>query len=226
VLLFGPPGTGKTMLAKAVATEGNATFLSVDAGLIHQKYSNESGAFVRAVFRVARRLTPCVIYIDGIDALLDSSNDSTQRSLITATNRTLMQEWDGVRTTADRIFLIASTNRPDALDQAVLRRLPRRILVDLPDAKAREEILRTIMGNNRMAPDVDFSAIAKRMKGYTGSDIRKICREVKARVAHAEARKLEREGKGKVGLEAPGSHRLRAATNDDFDTAMRKLASL
>jgi SpoVK/Ycf46/Vps4 family AAA+-type ATPase len=224
VLLFGPPGTGKTMLAKAVATEGGATFLSVDAGLINQKYHGESEKVVKAVFRVARELAPCVIYIDEMDSVLGSRDSSNEPSWVTATKTTLMQEWDGLRTTTDRVLVIASTNRPYALDQAVLRRLPRRILVDLPDAETREEILHAIMGNNRMAPTVDLSSLAKRLEGYTGSDIREICREAVARIAHEEARKLEQEGEGKVGLEALRSHRLRDVTNEDFSAAMQKLS--
>mmetsp|Transcript_46421 Transcript_46421/g.104852 ORF Transcript_46421/g.104852 Transcript_46421/m.104852 type:complete len:217 (-) Transcript_46421:445-1095(-) len=102
-----------------------------------------------------------------------------------------MQEWDGLRTTKDRVVVIASTNRPFDLDEAVLRRLPRRILVDLPDLATREAVLRVSLARNRLAPDVNLTQVALKLEGYTGSDIKEVCREAVVRISHDAAARLE-----------------------------------
>ncbi|KAJ1457619.1 P-loop containing nucleoside triphosphate hydrolase protein [Pelagophyceae sp. CCMP2097] len=234
VLLFGPPGTGKTLLAKAVATEGGAAFLAVDASTIEDKWLGESEKNAKAVFALARRLAPCVIFIDEIDSLLASreSGDDTAHGTLTSVKTTLMQEWDGLRTSGERVVVIGSTNRPFDLDEAVLRRMPRRILVDLPDAATREAILGVALRGNRLAPDVNLTAVAQKLGGYSGSDVYEICREAAMRVAHAEANALEARaelsgdaGGGRVASSAGAGHRLRPLCQADLLAAVGKLSA-
>jgi len=251
VLLFGPPGTGKTMLAKAVATEGGATFLSVDASSVENKWLGESEKNAKAVFTLARRLAPCVIFLDEVDSLLSSregTGDDSAHGTLTSVKTTMMSEWDGLNSGtngaegAPRVVVIGSTNRPFDLDEAVLRRFPRRILVDLPDLETRKEILEVTLAENRVDSSVNLTSIAERLDGYTGSDIKEVCREAVVRISHEQAKLLDRgiwpsssrgiyEGEDAMSGEiassdAPmvsGLQRLRPVTMADFDLAISKL---
>ncbi len=231
------------MLAKAVATEGGATFLSVDASSVENKWLGESEKNAKAVFTLARRLAPCVIFIDEVDSILSSregTSDDSAHGTLTSVKTTMMSEWDGLNSGtngngeagSDRVVVIGSTNRPFDLDEAVLRRFPRRILVDLPDLDTRREILEVTLAENRLHPSVNLTAIAERLDGYTGSDIKEVCREAVVQISHEQARRLDSfpddtdMGDDFAGVEssfASGLNRLRPATMDDFESAMKKL---
>jgi len=245
VLLFGPPGTGKTMLAKAVATEGCASFLSVDASSVENKWLGESEKNAKAVFTLARRLAPCVIFLDEVDSLLSSregSSDDSAHGTLTSVKTTMMSEWDGLNSGtngkgeagSNRVVVIGSTNRPFDLDEAVLRRFPRRILVDLPDLETRQEILEVTMSENRLHASVNFTLIAEKLEGYTGSDIKEVCREAVVQISHEQARMLD------LGIESEEDfdedndalgyassvmklQRLRPVKMQDFENALGKL---
>lgn len=222
------------MLAKAVATEGGASFLSVDASSVENKWLGESEKNAKAVFTLARRLAPCVIFIDEVDSLLssrDGTSDDSAHGTLTSVKTTMMSEWDGLNSGtngagSDRVIVIGSTNRPFDLDEAVLRRFPRRILVDLPDLATRTEILEVTLAENRLDPSVNLTKIAERLEGYTGSDLKEVCREAVVQISHEQAKLLD-EGYMNESQEkdiTEGSlQRLRPVTNEDFDKALSKL---
>jgi SpoVK/Ycf46/Vps4 family AAA+-type ATPase len=151
----------------------------------------------------------------------------------------MMSEWDGLNSGtngkgdagSDRVVVIGSTNRPFDLDEAVLRRFPRRILVDLPDLDTRREILEVTLSENRLGPDVNLTKIAERLEGYTGSDLKEVCREAVVQISHEQARMLDRgelledeeDQEGAASFEHGGFQMLRPVTMSDFESAMRKL---
>ena len=176
VLLFGPPGTGKTFLAKAVATESNAkSFFAASAASLTSKYVGESEKMVRALFRIARERQPSVIFLDEVDSLLSARGDGDQESSRRMKTEFLVQ-LDGAGTSReDRILFMAATNRPWDLDDALLRRVPRRVLIPLPDATARRVILDGLLDRGDVAQSIsssDRAAIVNATENYSASDLR------------------------------------------------------
>ncbi|KAF8930854.1 hypothetical protein BGZ47_000351 [Haplosporangium gracile] len=184
LLLFGPPGTGKTLLAKAVAKESGARMLEIKASDIFDMYVGEGEKNVSAVFSLARKLSPCVIFLDEVDSIFrarslggagggGSGGHSSQREILNQ----FMVEWDGLRSSGQNngIVIMASTNRPFELDDAVLRRLPRRILVDLPSEQAREKILNVYLGQETLDAGIDVKELAKKTALFSGSDLKNLC---------------------------------------------------
>jgi len=176
ILLFGPPGTGKTMLAKAVATESGANFISISMASIGSKWFGEGEKYSRAVFTLASKISPCVIFIDEVDCILGRRENHGEHEAMRKIKNELMMMWDGLKTKQnERVLVLAATNRPFDIDDAVLRRLPRRLLVDLPDMENRLKILKVILKNENLSPSVDLNEIAKLTEGYSGSDINSLC---------------------------------------------------
>jgi SpoVK/Ycf46/Vps4 family AAA+-type ATPase len=176
----------------------------------------------RAVFTLARKLAPTVIFIDEIDSLL-SARDDTEKSTIASVKTTLMREWDGLGSSNDRVLVIGATNRPYALDEAILRRMPRRIMVDLPDTEERLAILQVTLRHNRVAADVDLQEMAERLDQYSGSDLRELCREAVVSVSNTRARELEAlRAKGEP-LPEGSALQLREVNRKDFEAATAKI---
>ncbi len=177
VLLFGPPGCGKTLIAKAVANEAGATFFNADAASIVSKWLGESERLVKGVFEAARRSQPAIIFIDEVDALTaERGTDQVggERRLKTQ----FLIEMDGVRSKQeDRLVVLGATNRPWDLDPAFRRRFERRIMVPIPEHEARVRIFEIHTQGIELAADVDFDHLARITEGYAGSDIALICRE-------------------------------------------------
>ncbi|PGH36761.1 hypothetical protein GX50_00421 [[Emmonsia] crescens] len=173
LLLYGPPGTGKTMLAKAVARQSGATVLEVSGSEVYDMYVGEGEKNVKAIFTLAKKLSPCVVFIDEADAIFGSrvaaSSRTTHRELINQ----FLREWDGMNELS--AFIMVATNRPFDLDDAVLRRLPRRLLVDLPTEKDRLSILKIHLKEEQVDPSVDLAELASRTPLYSGSDLKNMC---------------------------------------------------
>uniref|UniRef100_V5ET01 AAA+ ATPase domain-containing protein n=1 Tax=Kalmanozyma brasiliensis (strain GHG001) TaxID=1365824 RepID=V5ET01_KALBG len=179
VLLWGPPGCGKTLLAKAVANESRANFISVKGPELLNKYVGESEKAVRQVFARARTSSPCVIFFDELDALVPRRDDSLSESSSRVVN-TLLTELDGLESRV-QTYVIAATNRPDMIDPAMCRpgRLDKLLYVDLPKPDERLEILRTITSKTPLSGEVDLQTIAydARLEGFSGADLAALVRE-------------------------------------------------
>ncbi len=173
LLLYGPPGTGKTLLAKAVAKESGATVLEVSGSEVYDMYVGEGEKNVKAIFTLARKLSPCVVFIDEADAIFASRNGQGNRTSHRELINQFLREWDGMNDLS--AFIMVATNRPFDLDDAVLRRLPRRLLVDLPVEKDREAILRIHLKDEALDPSVSLSDLAKLTPFYSGSDLKNLC---------------------------------------------------
>ena len=180
VLLTGPPGTGKTMLAKAIANSTSATFLGLVGSELAQKYIGEGGRLVRELFDLAKEKAPAIIFIDEIDSIgskrLDSSTSGDRE-----VQRTLMQllsEMDGFESTQN-VKIIAATNRPELLDKALLRpgRFDRIIEIGLPDSTARNKILKILTQNMPLNPSVNLKQIANKTDGFSGAELKALVME-------------------------------------------------
>jgi cell division protease FtsH len=199
VLMVGAPGTGKTLLAKAIAGEADASFFSISGSDFVEMFVGVGASRVRDMFDQARRATPCLVFIDEIDAVgrsrghgLGGGNDEREQTL-----NALLVEMDGFDT-QEGIIIIAATNRPDVLDPALLRpgRFDRQVVVNLPDVRGREGILKVHAKNVKLLPDVDLSIIARGTPGYSGAELANLLNE-----AALLAARLNRKGVGMEELE-------------------------
>ncbi|KAL9393729.1 hypothetical protein Peur_013014 [Populus x canadensis] len=176
ILLFGPPGTGKTLLAKALATEAEANFISITGSTLTSKWFGDAEKLTKALFSFASKLAPVIIFVDEVDSLLGARGGSFEHEATRRMRNEFMAAWDGMRSKdSQRILILGATNRPFDLDDAVIRRLPRRILVDLPDAENRMKILRIILSRENLEPDFQFDKLANATEGYSGSDLKNLC---------------------------------------------------
>lgn len=176
ILLFGPPGTGKTMLAKALATEANASFVNVSMSTITSKWFGEDEKNVRALFSLAAKVSPTIIFIDEVDSMLGQRSRVGEHEAMRKIKNEFMAHWDGLLSkSTERVLVLAATNRPFDLDEAIIRRFQRRIMVGLPNAESRERILRTLLAKEKLEEGFDFKELAIMTDGYTGSDLKNLC---------------------------------------------------
>lgn len=194
VLLVGPPGTGKTLLARAVAGEAGVPFFTISGSDFVEMFVGVGASRVRDLFDQAKKNSPCIVFIDEIDAVgrhrgagLGGGHDEREQTL-----NQLLVEMDGFSDN-EGIIILAATNRPDILDPALLRpgRFDRRVLVGVPDVKGREEIIKVHARGKPLSPEVDIKVLAKRTPGFTGADIENMMNEAAILVARRSGREIE-----------------------------------
>ena len=196
-LLVGPPGTGKTLLAKAVAGEADVPFFSISGSDFVEMFVGVGASRVRDLFRQAKEKSPCIVFIDEIDAVGRarsknggfSSNDERENTL-----NQLLTEMDGFGTNSG-VIILAATNRADILDKALMRagRFDRQIHVELPDLKEREEIFKVHLRNLKLADDFDLEFLAKHTPGFSGADIANVCNEAALTAARKNKAAIEKQ---------------------------------
>ena len=193
VLLFGPPGTGKTLLAKAVAGEAGVQFFTISGSDFVEMFVGVGASRVRDLFEQAKKAAPCIVFIDEIDAVgrqrgagLGGGHDEREQTL-----NQLLVEMDGFASN-EGIIIIAATNRPDVLDPALLRpgRFDRQIVVDKPDVRGREAILKVHTKGKPIADDVDLDVLARRTPGFTGADLSNLVNEAALLAARRDKKKI------------------------------------
>lgn len=173
-LLYGPPGTGKTLLARGLAKQSGFLMLQISSADVFQSCWGEDEKVIRAAFSLARKLSPCILFIDEADAIFGARKSGDKTYVRGMLNQFLL-EWDGVASDMDSPFLLLSTNRPFDLDPAVLRRAPVHIHIDIPTVHQRLGILKLLLKDEDLGPDINLSFLAKLTPSYTGSDLKNLC---------------------------------------------------
>ncbi|XP_015057421.1 katanin p60 ATPase-containing subunit A1-like [Solanum pennellii] len=177
VLMFGPPGTGKTLLAKAVATECGTTFLNISCSSLCGDWYGESERLTRCLFEIARTHAPTTIFIDEIDYLCSAKVSATEHEASRRVKAELLVQIDGLNNSNKMVTVLAATNFPESLDEALRRRLQKRIYIPLPDFKSRKELININLKSIKLAPGVNIDQVARRTEGYSGDDLTNVCRD-------------------------------------------------
>jgi SpoVK/Ycf46/Vps4 family AAA+-type ATPase len=173
-ILYGPPGTGKSLLARAVAKASGFNMICITTAEVWQKCHGDDQRMVQAIFRLARKMHPCIIFIDEADALFGQRKQGERRHIKGMINQFLI-EWDGLSTDKTAPFVLLATNRPTDLDPAVIRRAPEQIYMGKPNLEQRAGIIEILLKGEVLGPNVSPHWLAQRTPGYTGSDLKNVC---------------------------------------------------
>ncbi|CAM8876388.1 unnamed protein product [Rhodiola kirilowii] len=242
ILLFGPPGTGKTMLAKAIAKEAGASFINVSMSTITSKWFGEDEKNVRALFTLAAKVSPTIIFVDEVDSMLGQRTRVGEHEAMRKIKNEFMSHWDGLLTkSGERILVLAATNRPFDLDEAFIRRFERRIMVGLPTPENREMIFRTLLSKEKVSDTLNFKELATLTEGYTGSDLKNLCttaayRPVRELIQQERLKDMQHKNEAPVGIkleEGPSDEKdreevvinLRPLNMEDFRLAKNQVAA-
>uniref|UniRef100_A0A3Q3WVV4 Katanin p60 ATPase-containing subunit A1 n=1 Tax=Mola mola TaxID=94237 RepID=A0A3Q3WVV4_MOLML len=226
VLMVGPPGTGKTLLAKAVATECRTTFFNVSSSTLTSKYRGESEKLVRLLFEMARFYAPTTIFIDEIDSMCSRRGTSEEHEASRRVKAELLVQMDGVGGASENddpskmVMVLAATNFPWDIDEALRRRLEKRIYIPLPSTKGRVELLRINLKELELASDVDLDKIAEQLEGYSGADITNVCRDASLMAMRRRIEGLTPEEIRNISRDEMHM----PTTMEDFESALKKVS--
>jgi SpoVK/Ycf46/Vps4 family AAA+-type ATPase len=225
VLLYGPPGCGKTMLAKALARESGACFINLHISTLTEKWYGDSNKLVAAVFSLARKLQPTIVFIDEIDAVLGQrrSGEHEASGMVKAE---FMTHWDGLASSTkqagnQRICILGATNRIQDIDEAILRRMPKKFPVSLPNSSQRRQIFGITLAETKLDKSssedgrlaFDMSALVRASAGMSGSDIKEACRDAAMVPVREHIRNMKKSGENVRGIR---SEAVRGLQTEDF----------
>ena len=222
VLFYGPPGTGKTFIAKAVATECRRTFFNVTSATITSRFLGESEKLVAHLFDLAEQMAPSTIFFDEIDSIASQRGQGNEHEASRKMKAQLLTRLEGIDGALDNsgIFVLAATNFPWHLDEALLRRFQKRIYIPLPDVEGRKQILKMNI-SDLIDDDFELDMFAERLEGYSCADIANLCRDAAQAVFDKQTSNLDTE----AWLNMPIEQARVVITNQDFEKAMAKRKS-
>lgn len=227
IMMVGPPGTGKTLLAKAVATECGTTFFNLSAASLTSKYHGESEKMVRLLFEMARFYAPSTVFFDEIDSVCSRRGSDNEHEASRRVKSEMLIQMDGVTGATGQdedptkmVIVLAATNFPWDIDEALRRRLEKRIYIPLPSVEGRKKLLEINLREVELAPDVDLALIAEKLDGYSGADITNVCRDA----AMMSMRRRITGMKPEEIRNIPRQELLSPTSMEDFDQAIKNVS--